>query len=99
MGKRSCRRTEDAKRIHEKAVKMRKMTDEQLVHYVEDRISKAENEGYNQVKKESGQSDIDQENYTVKYFLEGFRQVPGVGKITYKRLVDYAKEKGYIPEE
>ena len=39
--KRNCRRTEDEVRIHEKAVKMRKMTDEQLVHYVEDRVEKA----------------------------------------------------------
>ena len=29
--KRNCRRTEDEILIHEKAVKMRKMTDEQLV--------------------------------------------------------------------
>ena len=40
--KRNCRRTEDEVLIHEKAVKMRKMTDEQLVHYVEDRVAKAE---------------------------------------------------------
>jgi hypothetical protein len=52
MGKtRSCRRTEDQNKIHEKAVKMRKMTDEQLVHYVEDRVGKARSEGYNQGKK------------------------------------------------
>ena len=38
--KRNCRRTEDEVRIHEKAVKMRKMTDEQLVHYVEDRVER-----------------------------------------------------------
>lgn len=37
--KRSCRRTADEDKIHEKAVKMRKMTDEQLVHYVEDRVT------------------------------------------------------------
>lgn len=40
--KRNCRRTEDEVLIHEKAVKMRKMTDEQLVHYVEDRVAKAD---------------------------------------------------------
>ena len=39
--KRSCRRTVDEDKIHEKAVKIRKMTDEQLVHYVEDRVEKA----------------------------------------------------------
>lgn len=48
--KRSCRRTEDENRIHEKAVKWRKMTDEQLVHYVEDRVEKARSEGFNQGK-------------------------------------------------
>ena len=46
--KRSCRRTVDEDRIHEKAVKMRKMTDEQLVHYVEDRVEKVRSEGYNE---------------------------------------------------
>ena len=51
MGKkRSCRRTDDENKIHEKAVKWRKMTDEQLVHYVEDRVEKARSEGYNQGK-------------------------------------------------
>lgn len=45
--KRSCRRTVDEDRIHEKAVKMRRMTDEQLVHYVEDRVAKAKSEGIN----------------------------------------------------
>ena len=49
--KRNCRRTEDEVRIHEKAVKMRKMTDEQLVHYVEDRVEKARSEGFNSGKK------------------------------------------------
>ena len=38
--KRSCRRTTEENIIHDKAVKMRKMTDEQLVHYVEDRVEK-----------------------------------------------------------
>lgn len=46
----SCRRTEDENKIHEKAVKMRKMTDEQLVHYMEDRVEKARSEGYNHGK-------------------------------------------------
>ena len=52
--KRNCRRTEDEVRIHEKAVKMRKMTDEQLVHYVEDRVEKARSEGFNSGKKVAG---------------------------------------------
>lgn len=34
--------------IHDKAVKIRKMTDEQLVNYIEDRVAKARSEGFNQ---------------------------------------------------
>lgn len=33
---------------------MRKMTDEQLVHYVEDRVEKARSEGFNSGKKSAG---------------------------------------------
>lgn len=43
--RRSCRRTNDEVKMHEKAVKLRKMTDEQLVHYIEDRVEKARSEG------------------------------------------------------
>lgn len=43
--KRNCRRTVDEDRIHEKAVKLRKMTDEQLVNYVEDRVEKSQKRG------------------------------------------------------
>lgn len=50
--KRSCRRTTDENIIHEKAVKMRKMTDEQLVHYIEDRIEKARSEGFKRGKEQ-----------------------------------------------
>lgn len=54
MGKkRSCKRTMNENIIHEKAVKMRKMTDLQLVHYVEDRVEKARSEGYNQGKAQA----------------------------------------------
>lgn len=48
--RRSCRRTTDEMVIHEKAVKLRKMTDEQLVHYIEDRVEKAHSEGFNKGK-------------------------------------------------
>lgn len=52
MSKRNCRRTENESRIHEKAVKIRKMTDEQLVHYIEDRVEKARSEGFNRGKEQ-----------------------------------------------
>ena len=70
--KRSCRRTADEDKIHEKAVKMRKMTDEQLVHYVEDRVEKARSEGFDQGKKSSGGADINK-------FLKEISSIKGVG--------------------
>lgn len=73
--KRSCRRTADEDKIHEKAVKMRKMTDEQLVHYVEDRVEKAKSEGFNQGKKSSGGADINK-------FLKEISSIKGVGDAT-----------------
>lgn len=43
--KRSCRRTEEESRIHEKAVKLRKMTDEQLVKHVENQTAEVKESG------------------------------------------------------
>ena len=53
MAKRNCRRTIDESIMHEKAVRMRKMTDEKLVHYVEDRVEKARSEGFNKGKAQA----------------------------------------------
>lgn len=96
MKKRSCRRTEDENRIHDKAVKMRKMTDEQLVHYVEDRVAKAESEGYNRGlkrgKRESDSIDI------IRVFIDKIAELPGIGKASVKKITVLAKEEGYIEE-
>lgn len=75
MGKtRSCRRTEDENKIHDKAVKMRKMTDEQLVHYVEDRVEKARSDGFNQGKKATPTIDTDK-------ILEKIGTIKGIGAV------------------
>lgn len=90
--KRNCRRTEDEVRIHEKAVKMRKMTDEQLVHYVEDRVEKARSEGFNRGKKSAvnikNTQDFISELQTSK--------IPGIGAVTINKLLKVATEHGYI---
>jgi len=92
--RRSCRRTVNQDEIHNKAVKMRKMTDEQLVHYVEDRVRKAESEGYNKGREVIPPAEESEKD--VKQFLEEFKVVPGIGKATYIKLVNYAKENGYV---
>lgn len=88
MKKRSCRRTTDEAKIHEKAVKLRKMTDEQLVHYVEDRAEKARSEGKNESRR----------GKTAKDFLEALAPglIPGVGMTTVDKLIRFAREGGYI---
>lgn len=90
--KRNCRRTEDEILIHEKAVKMRKMTDEQPVHYVEDRVAKADSEGFNRGKASDGKGT------GVKEFIDYIKsaKIPGVGAVTISKLIKVADENGYI---
>lgn len=94
MKRRSCRRTEDQNKIHDKAVKMRKMTDEQLVHYVEDRVEKARSEGYNEGKE----SISNQVGGKVAEFIDQLvsEKIPGVGVVTINKITKLAKEKGYV---
>lgn len=90
--KRNCRRTEDEVRIHEKAVKMRKMTDEQLVHYVEDRVEKARSEGFN-----SGKKTVSNWRNTKEFLSElQTSKIPGIGAVTINKLLKVATEHGYI---
>ncbi len=90
MGKkRSCRRTEDEKFIHEKAVKMRKMTDEQLVHYVEDRVEKAKREGFNRGRGQMpGVTQL-----TAVDFVEEIGRVKGIGETTMSRIRELLDER------
>lgn len=79
--KRSCRRTTDENIIHDKAVKMRKMTDEQLVHYVEDRVAKAHSEGFNQGKAKSSGPKIN-----VQSIVDEIGSIKGVGAAKMKQI-------------
>ncbi|RHT01901.1 hypothetical protein DW903_11000 [Ruminococcus sp. AM42-10AC] len=90
MTKKSCRRTMDENKIHEKAVKMRKKTDEQLVHYVEDRVEKARSEGFNEGKALA--------KNTAKEFIVLLQQnkIPRIGAVTINKLVKVAGEHGYL---
>ena len=101
MGKRSCRRTDDENRIHEKAVKMRKMTDEQLVRYVEDRVQKARSEGFHEGERKAGRTQSEaNKNYlkSAKKYLEDLKkaQIPGIGAVTYSKLMKVAQDNGYM---
>ena len=95
MAKRNCRRTDDETAIHNKAVKMRKMTDDQLVHYVEDRVEKARSEGFNQGKK-AGADQRKPGGFDPAVFIEGIGKLPGLGEATMAKIRAYTQEGGYI---
>lgn len=83
MGKkRNCRRTTNENMIHEKAVKMRKMTDSQLVHYVEDRVEKARSEGFNKGKEVKAET----LQYTITDFAEEIGRMKGIGMVTMGKI-------------
>ena len=104
--KRSCRRTVDEDRIHERAVKMRKMTDEQLVKLLED----AGSEGYSRGMKvgtEQAEAKLKQiaeaaaakpYGKTTEAFILWLKtaQVRGIGHATVNRLHEAAEANGYI---
>ena len=73
--KRNCRRTTDENIIHDKAVKLRKMTDEQLVHYVEDRAEKARSEGFNQGKSQASKY----KSVSIEKIINEIGNVRGIG--------------------
>lgn len=90
--KRSCRRTVNEDKVHEKAVKIRKMTDEQLVQYVNDRVEKARSEGFNQGKKSVT-------GITVNEFLKEISKIKGVGYATICKIMEHFGEKGIKDEK
>lgn len=79
--RRSCRRTDDENKTHDKAVKMRKMTDEQLVHYVHDRVEKARSEGFNQGRVKSACMKIN-----VQSLIEEIGGIKGIGETKLREI-------------
>ena len=71
---------------------MRKMTVEQLVHYVEDRVEKARSEGFN-----SGKKTVSNGRKTKEFLSElQTSKNPGIGAVTINKLLKVATEHGYI---
>ena len=70
------------KKTHDIAVKLRKMTDEQLV----ERLSMAQN-----TVRESSTDKVEE-------FLRELEEesIRGIGKVTIKKIGEFAKAKGYI---
>lgn len=81
MAKRSCRRTAKENRNHDVAVKLRKMTDEQLVNYIEKLEESAYNKGLN-------------ESASVSDFINKLENanIKGIGKATIDKISRFYEE-------
>ena len=90
MPKRKCRMNPLEKRNHDEAVKLRKMTDQQISESIHNIVTEAFEAGYKKGFKESKQKPEG-----IKEFLENIT-IPGVGKTTVDKLMIFAKERGYI---
>ena len=100
MKKRNCRRTMDEKYIHEKAVKMRKMTDEQLVYYVEDRVQKAKSEGVREGEQKAfirKQQNHDKDLINIDGMIEEIGKIKGIGLVK-MQAIKKILEKGLVME-
>ena len=53
MKKRNCRKSNEEKALHEKAVKIRKMTDTQLCQYIDGLRDEAYEDGFNSGRNQS----------------------------------------------
>lgn len=75
MGKkRKCRMTEEERTIHDKAVKIRKMTDRQIIEYIDD-IYKT---GYRAGMKTS--------NISPDKIIDEIKKIKGIGPITLSKI-------------
>ena len=95
MKKRSCRRTDEERSVHEQAIRVRKMTDAQLVEH----LGHIREEGY-----AAGYAEAEQTAPTpvpgksVAAFIEELAtgECSGVKSATLYKLTEFARERGYI---
>ena len=97
MAKRNCRRTANEREVHDRAVKMKRMTDEQLCAYIETQIAEAGKieyqKGYNAGCE---YATANRKNSAMEFIirLQG-EKVRGIGAITINKLMEKANEYGY----
>lgn len=81
MGKKK-NQTQEEREIHQRAISLRKMTDEQLIQAFEEAKSPKPSAEENKVER----------------FIEAFERadVPNIGKVTIKKIKVFAEENGFI---
>lgn len=84
MKKRSCRRTEQESNIHDQAVRLRKMTDSQLVEEFSKKYSAGYEKGLTEAKA------TPQDGMSAEELLDKLKNgtIRGIGKVTIKKIED-----------
>lgn len=98
MAKRKCRMTANELEMHDRAVKFRKMTDEQLCNCIDKSLENAYQQGLSKGANARVISCTICDRKSVEHFLEHL-VIPGVGPTTVDKLRKYAKDGGYIGME
>ncbi len=82
--------------IHEQAVKLRKMTDSQLIAYIEDSRKEARDEGYKQGCTEGEKAEP--VGATAMEFITFLKteKIPGIGAVRLNTLMEVARKNGFI---
>lgn len=93
MKKRSCRRTKEEREIHEQAIRIRKMTDEQLVAHIDNEKQANYDLGYRDGLLK-GREGAGAEN--INDFLDSIESLQGIGAVTVNKLREAAESYGYI---
>lgn len=96
MKKRSCRMTEEERSLHEQAVRLRKMTDEQLIEHINYLREEAYTAGYAEAERQRPTSPAT--GKTLEHFIEELSAgaCKGVKSATAYKIEEFARAQGYI---
>lgn len=96
MKKRNCRMTGEEKNVHERAVKLRKMTDDKLVEHIDHILEEAYNTGYSEA--EAQRASTPAPGKTLPQLLEQLDagECKGIKSATAYKIAEFAREQGYL---
>ena len=99
MKKRNCRMSEQERGFHERAVKIRKMTDEQLCRFVDGLYDRGLQEGKKVIQPQKNISRAFQKNAVASFVLRLDTMSGtgnGIGKATVSKIKKFAEEEGFV---
>lgn len=95
MKKRNCRMTDEERDLHEQAVRLRKMTDQQLVDHIRHVREEAYAAGYTEAEEQAPASPAT--GKTLAEFIDELAsgRCKGVKSATAYKIEEFAREAGY----